>query len=239
MWGGASYERIARAFAPVHERLVELVAPAPGERFLDLACGTGEVALIAARAGAEVTGLDFSPGQLEKARAAAADAGLEVRFDEADVQELPYADASFDVVVSAFGMIFAPDHAGAASELTRVCRPGARVAITSWPEDDWFRLNARLRPDYENMTAREWADEEHVRALLPELELAFGRGESTIAAGSAEELWQLLATSVPGLKGWLDTLEPGEWESAHREFLKLLAKGELTREYVLVTGTRR
>ncbi len=130
----------------MHRRIIELVAPQPGERFLDLACGTGGVALIAARTGADVTGLDISADQLEKARAAAAEAGLEIRFDEGDAQALPYEDASYDAVVSAFGMIFAPDHQQAADELTRVSKPGARVAVTSWPNDEWAQLGARLRP---------------------------------------------------------------------------------------------
>jgi SAM-dependent methyltransferase len=197
------------------------------------------VALIAARRGAEVTGVDIAPGQLEKARAAADAAGLAIRFDEGDAEALPYEDASFDAAASAFGMIFAPDHQRAAHELTRVCRTGARVAITSWPEDDWHRLNARLRPDYENVGARMWADELYVRGLFPELELSFDRGESRIEAGSDEQLWQLLAASVPGLKAWLETLTPDEWESAHREFLQLIPDGVLRREYVFIRGTKR
>ena len=93
-----------------------------------------------------MTGLDISADQLEKARAAATEAGLEIRFDEGDAQALPYEDASYDAVVSAFGMIFAPDHRRAADELTRVSKPGARVAVTSWPNDAWAQLGARLRP---------------------------------------------------------------------------------------------
>lgn len=224
---------------PAHERLVELVAVRPGERFLDLACGTGGVALIAARAGAEVTGADISPGQLEKARAAAAAGGLSIRFDEADAESLPYADESFDVAVSAFGIIFAPDHAQAAAELTRVVGHGGRVAITSWPVDEWHRLNERLRPDYDDLQTSSWANEEYVRNLLPELELSFDRGESTVAAASAEECWQLLASSVPGLKAWLDEQDDAQREAAHQEFLPLLGDGSLTREYVLVHGTRK
>jgi ubiquinone/menaquinone biosynthesis C-methylase UbiE len=216
-----------------------LVAPKPGERLLDLACGTGGVALIAARAGADVTGADISPGQLEKARAAAAAAGLSIRFDEADAEALPYDDERFDAAVSAFGMIFAPDHVQAAAELTRVVRRGGRIAITSWPVDDWHRLNARLRPDYENLQTRQWADEQYVRKLFPELELSFDRGEATVRASSAEDCWQLLAASVPGLKAWLDLQDDEAREAAHQEFLPLLSGGALTREYVLTLGTRR
>ncbi len=186
-----------------------------------------------------MTGLDISPGQLEKAREAARAAGLAVRFDEGDCERLPYPDRSFDAAASAFGIIFAPDHARASAELARVCRPGARIAITSWPEDDWYRLNARVRPDYENATAPQWADESHVRALFPEVDVSFDRGEWTIAAPTAEELWQLLAASVPGLKAWLETLDDGAREAARREYLRLIPDGVLRREYVVILGRRR
>jgi SAM-dependent methyltransferase len=238
-WSGATYERIAEAFAPIHRKIVDTLALSAGERFLDLGCGTGGVALAAARTGADVTGLDISADQLEKARAAAADAGLSVRFDEGDAQSLPYPDGAFDAVASVFGMIFAPDHGRAAAELTRVCRPGARFAITTWTRDEWFRLGMRLRPDYEGMTSQRWADEEYVRSLFPEADLSFERGESTISGASVDDCWQLLATSVPPLKAWLGTLGPEERESAECEYKQLLGDGSLTREYVLILGTRR
>lgn len=238
-WSGATYERVAAAFAPIHRRMVETLEVRPGERFLDLACGTGGVALVAARAGAEVTGLDLSADQLAKARAAAADEGLTIRFDEGDAQALPYSDASFDALASAFGVIFAPDHLRAAGELSRVCAPGARIAVTSWFEDAWFRLNGRLRPDYEGLSSSRWSDEDYVRGLLHGFELRFERGESTIAAGSDEECWQLLSSSVPPLKAWLDTLDAGERDDARGQFLELMQDGALTREYLLVLGVRR
>jgi SAM-dependent methyltransferase len=238
-WGGATYERIAEAFAPVHEGMVERLDLQPGERFLDLACGTGGVALAAARAGADVTGLDISADQIAKARRAAEDEGFAIRFDEGDAQALPYDDASFDAVASAFGVIFAPDHRRVADELTRVCRPDARIAVTSWTEDAWFRLNARVRPDYEGLASIEWGDEAYVRGLLPELELRFERGESTIAASSDDDCWQLLSSSIPPLKAWLDTLDDGGRADAARQFSDLIDGGALTREYLLVLGVHR
>jgi SAM-dependent methyltransferase len=194
--------------------------------------------LVAAQTGAEITGLDISADQIEKARTAAAEAGLAIRFDEGNAQALPYADGDFDAVASVFGIIFAPDHALAAAELTRVCRPGARFAITAWTPDEWFRLGVRLRPDYEGETAHQWGDEEHVRALFPEATLSFERGESSISAASTDDCWELLSKSVPPLKAWLDTLGPEERESAASEYKQLLGDGSLTREYVLILGTR-
>ncbi len=239
LWSGASYERIAEAFGPVHERIVARLAPTREDRFLDLACGTGGVALVAARAGVEVTGLDISADQLEKARAAAAREGLTIRFDEGDCERLPYQDAAFDVAASAFGLIFAADHRRTASELARVCRPGGRAAITAWQEDDWSRLGARLRPDYEGVAAAPWGDESYVRGLLTDFELSFEQGEVTISAPSAEELWDLLAASVPPLKAWLAGLDADGRAAARGEYLRLLGDGELSREYLLVLGRRR
>jgi SAM-dependent methyltransferase len=225
--------------APIHRRIVELLAPKPGERFLDLACGTGGVALVAALTGADVTGLDISADQLEKARVVAGEAGLSIRFDQGDAQALPYQDASFDAVASAFGIIFAPDHAKAAGELARVCRAGARVAITSWPNDAWAQLGARLRPDYEGIEARPWSERDYVRGLMPQFYLEFDRGESTIAAESDEALWELLAASVPPLKAWLDTLDDAGREFAREQYTRLFEDGRLIREYVLILGTRK
>jgi SAM-dependent methyltransferase len=224
---------------PIHEQLVEALEAGPGVRFLDVATGTGGVALPAARAGAEVTGQDLSPDQIAKAREAAEAEGFAIRFDEGDAQELPYPGESFDVVASAFGVIFAADHERAAAELTRVCRHGGRLGVTAWPEDDWYRLNRRLRPDYENLTAVEWSEEGHVRSLLPEFELGFDRNEWTLEAESAEALWELLAASVPPLKAWLDTLNPAAREDVSGEFIPFLGEGVLRREYVRILGTRR
>src|SRR5438270_4600745 len=132
MWGGGTYERIAERFAPVHDELVRRLEPGPGVRWLDLATGTGGVALRAARAGAHVTGLDFAPAMLEQARAKGEAEGLEIRWELGNAQSLPYDDREFDVVSSCFGVIFAPDQAAVARELARVCRTGGRLGLANW-----------------------------------------------------------------------------------------------------------
>ena len=108
------WERLAESNAPSHDALVELLAPKPGERFLDVGTGSGGVALRAARAGASVVGVDVAEAALEQARRSAADESLDAEFVVADAQALPFEDASFDVVGSAFGVNFARDHAAAA-----------------------------------------------------------------------------------------------------------------------------
>lgn len=109
-----------------------------GTRLLDVGCGSGQLALIAARAGAVVTGCDISTNWLEKARTRAAAEGLEISFDEGDAESLPYEDAQFDAVVSLVGAMFAPQPDLVASELTRVCRPGGIIAMANWTPDGFI-----------------------------------------------------------------------------------------------------
>ena len=116
----------------MHVALVEYLAPSPGEQWLDLGSGAGDVAFHASRAGAVVTASDLSPALVETAQRRAAELGLDLTLEVADCQNLPYDDASFDVVSSSVGVIFAPDHERVAHELARVCRPGGRVGLTAW-----------------------------------------------------------------------------------------------------------
>ena len=240
-WSGASYERIAETFAPIHDRIVDALAIEPGTRVLDVACGTGGVALRAARAGAEVVGIDISADQLAKARDAAAAAGLSIRFEEGDCQELPYRDADFGAVTSAFGAIFAHDHERTAAELARVCASGGRLALTAWPADAWSETHARAgRTFVEDIDAREWSKEEHIRALLGEtFELELQTGEWRVEAESGEALWELASTSMPLLRAWLAEQDDEAHAHAERVYLEFLAPGVLEREYVLVLGMRR
>src|SRR5712691_5185566 len=132
VWGSAPWERVAPLLAPVHEHLVRVLHPRPGLRWLDVATGTGALALRAARAGADVTGVDLAPGLIATARRLAAEEGLAVRFEVGDAEALPCEDASFGTVSSAMGIIFAPDHPAVAHELARVCEPGGRIGFSAW-----------------------------------------------------------------------------------------------------------
>jgi ubiquinone/menaquinone biosynthesis C-methylase UbiE len=240
-WSGASYERIAETFAPIHDRVVAALEIESGTRFLDVGCGTGGVALRAARAGASVVGIDISPDQLAKARRAAEEQGLAIEFDEGDAQELPYRNGEFDAVASVFGAVFAPDQQRTAAELARVSRPGARFALTAWPADEWSEVHARAgRTFVEDADAREWADEEHVRKLLGDaFDLEFQTGQWRVEADSGEELWELASTSMPPLRAWLAEQDEEGRARAEKVYLEALASGVLARNYVLVLGTRR
>jgi SAM-dependent methyltransferase len=131
-WGQGHYEHTAAELAPVSAHVVELSELRPGERLLDLATGTGNAALLAAGAGALVTGIDAASRLIEVARARAAEAELDISFLVGDVQELPFEDGSFDVALSVFGLIFAADPDRALGEMLRVLRPGGRALFTAW-----------------------------------------------------------------------------------------------------------
>lgn len=205
---------------------------------LDLACGTGGIALRVARAGADTVGLDFSADQLEKARAAADAEGLAIQFDEGDAQRLPYADREFDAVISVFGVVLADDHQRAAAELARVCR--GRFAVTSWPHDDWVDVGERLgRYSHEGDNPTSWSQPEYVRGLLGgTFDLRFETGEYRVD-GAPDELWEFVSTSVPPIKTWLEQIGEGERENARRAYMDYFAPGYFRREYTLILGTRR
>ena len=167
-----------KSFAPLEafttmpaSALVEFAGVRSGEALLDVACGTGPVAVTAARAGATVRALDLTPALLEHARRNAKTAGVDIDFKEGDVEALPYADASFDVVVSQFGHMFAPRPGVAIGEMLRVLRPGGRIAFSTWPPDQFiarlFAMLARYMPPPPGAAPpAAWGDPEIVRERL-------------------------------------------------------------------------
>ena len=131
-WDAGRYERTAAELEPVARAVVDAARPRPGERVLDLACGTGNAALLAAQRGAAVVGVDAAPRLLEVARERARSLDIAAEFREGDLGALPVPDGATDVVLSVFGLIFAGDRARAVEEVSRVAAPGARVFITAW-----------------------------------------------------------------------------------------------------------
>jgi ubiquinone/menaquinone biosynthesis C-methylase UbiE len=117
MWGNGPYERITNTLRDMHALVIERIDPQPGERVLDAATGTGAVAILAAQRGADVVGMDLAPVLIETAQQRAAEEGATVRFEVGDAEAMSYEDASFDVVTSTVGVMFAPDHAAVAGEL--------------------------------------------------------------------------------------------------------------------------
>ncbi len=247
MWADADYERVAERFAAIHDELVAALEPAPGVRWLDVATGTGEVALRAARAGADVTGLDLSEGLLEQARAKVQAEGLPLTLDLGDAQALPYEDSSFDVVSSNFGVIFAPDHEAAANELARVCRGGGRLGVTVWrPKPALSALYERFQEEPPASQPEAWGDEERLRSLLGNaFELELHERVWSLEAESAEALWEFAAAAIPPLKAFAESLEAtrrDEFRAAMVEYWRgFESDGEVSepRPYLLVLGRRR
>ncbi len=131
-WIAGDFGQIAKSTAPGAEEFIKRLALKPGMKVLDVACGTGNLAVPAARTGAVVTGVDIAPNLLEQGRSRAAAEGLQIQFDEGDAEKLPYPDASYDAVVTMFGAMFAPRPELVAAELKRVCKPSGIIAMANW-----------------------------------------------------------------------------------------------------------
>jgi 2-polyprenyl-3-methyl-5-hydroxy-6-metoxy-1,4-benzoquinol methylase len=139
IWTLGDYGAIAERLRPISVDLLDTVGVAVGDRVLDVGMGDGNTAIEAARRGGEVTGIDLTPAQVDKARARMAAEGVDVTLAVGNAEHLEVTDAAFDTVVSVMGVIFVPDHEAAAGELARVCRPGGVVALTSWANEGWHR----------------------------------------------------------------------------------------------------
>jgi SAM-dependent methyltransferase len=185
-WSEGDFAIVAAVVMMVSEELVEALDVVPGERVLDVACGSGNAAIAAARrTWGNVVGTDFVPALLERARERAVTERLDVDFVEGDAAELPFGEGEFDVVTSVFGAMFAPDQQQAANELLRVCKPGGRIGMANWvpdgPVSQLFGIVAKHVPPPPGFTPPVlWGTEDHVRELLGDgvSELRFERKTS-------------------------------------------------------------
>lgn len=171
MWMAGDYGHFARYLEPGALAFFPRLGIVPGQRILDVACGAGQLSLPAARAGADVTGVDIATNLLDQARARARAAGLAIRFEEADAEDLPFDDATFDVVFSLIGAMFAPGPERVAAELLRVCKPGGRIVMGNWTAAGFvgrmFGVVARHVPPPAGMPSPVlWGDEAVVRDRL-------------------------------------------------------------------------
>jgi len=171
-WMAGDYGHFATYLEPGALEFLARLAVAPGTRMLDVACGAGQIAIPAARAGAQVTGVDIASNLIEQARVRAKAESVDVRFDEGDAETLPYKDASFDLVASLIGAMFAPQPERVAAELIRVCRPGGRIVMANWtPEGhvgQMFKIIGKhVPPSLLMVSPVKWGDEATVHERLP------------------------------------------------------------------------
>ena len=172
-WIAGDFGEIAKTYATGAGEFVRGLNLQPGMRVLDVACGTGNLALPAARLGAVVTGVDIAPNLIEQARENAKREGLTVQFDEADAENLPYADASFDAVITMFGAMFTPRPELTAAELKRVVRPGGAIAMANWTPTGFigqmFKIvGSHVSPPPAMPSPLMWGSEDVVRERLGE-----------------------------------------------------------------------
>jgi SAM-dependent methyltransferase len=170
-WSSGDYSRIAWVSVPLADVVVEAVGIRPGSKVLDVATGTGHVALAAARRFCNATGVDYVPALLEVARRRAAAEGLEVEFVEGDAENLPFEEGRFDFVLSAIGAMFAPSQQRTADELVRVTRPGGTIGMLNWTPSGFIgelfkTIGKHVSPPPELKPAALWGDEDHVRGLF-------------------------------------------------------------------------
>jgi len=232
-WASGDFAVIGTTLQIVGELLCEGIDLRAGERVLDVAAGNGNATLAAARRFATVTSTDYVPALLERGRRRAEAEGLEVTFQEADAEALPYPDASFDVVVSTFGVMFAPNHGRAASELWRVVRPGGRIGLASWTPQGFlgklFRtIAAHVPPPAGVPSPLLWGSESHLGDLFMDAEHIEHRVRNFAFRYRSPEHWVdvFRAYYGPVHKAFL-ALEPQRQAALELDLLALLRESDV------------
>lgn len=249
MWGSGPYQQVTETIRDLHEVLLERLEPTPGVRWLDLACGTGAVAEGAAAKGADVVGVDLAPALIETAKRRARTLGLEIDYRVGDAEALDFPDASFDVVSSACGIMFAPDHGASARELARVTKHAGLIGLANWTPTGgvarMFDMMAPFQPAPPPSNPFDWGDRSRVQELLDGwFELRFEEHISTLEIDSGEAYWKLFSTSFGPAKTLAESLgeRREELRRAWVDFFEqnYSSDGRIAhaREYLLVLGTR-
>ncbi len=230
-WASGDYGVIAARIAPLAESLVDSAGLRAGEAVLDVATGTGNAAIAAARCGCQVTGIDCVEALLERGRERAAAEGLSVHFMQGDAEDLPYAGASFDAVLSCVGVMFTPNHVRAARELVRVCRPGRTIALANWTPAGFVGRMFQTVAEYVSPPSLMWSPglwgtEEHVRCLLGRAvgDLALSRREFVFRFRSPMEFVEVFRDYYGPVRHAFDTLDERGRQAMHEDLVALVAR---------------
>lgn len=251
--GGRNYDQISRGIADSIEHCVLRLAPQPGERILDLATGTGWTSRLVARRGASVVGADIASELLEAARVNAQQEGLDIQYQLADAESLPFDNGQFDAVISTCGVMFASRQEAAAAELARVVRRGGRVALTTWlPDSNVFKMFQVMKaympppPTPAPHSPFEWGSTERVRELLgAAFDLKFEKGISYYREASAQAAWDTFSSSYGPTKSLAATLDDERRAQLQRDFIDFHAQFAtelgicVPREYLLTLGVKK
>jgi SAM-dependent methyltransferase len=228
IWAGGDYAAVATRIHPMAEDLVQAADLRAGDRVLDVATGSGNAAIAAARCECVVTGLDYVPALLGRARIRAACEGVTVEFVEGDAEDLPFPDAAFDAVTSVVGVMFAPDQERAAAELLRVCRPGGLIALASWTPDGFIgRMLATIAgyvpPPAGLRSPVEWGTEARIRELLGggAYDIQAARRDFVFRSVSAEGYIDFMARCYGPLRAAMGAVTPGERERLRDDLVNL------------------
>jgi len=229
-WASGNYARVAELVTDVGERIVERAGVKPGSEVLDVAAGTGNASIPAARAGAHVIATDLTPELFTVGRSRAVEAGVEIEWITADAEDLPFDDERFDYVLSSIGVQFVPRHEIVARELVRVCRPGGTIALGNWAADGyigrmWTVMGPYLPPPpaYASPPAA-WGRVEHIEQLFAEhpVRLSFERHALYFEAESPEAYIDFLTDSYGPVLGARNRLSgDGRWEQLRGELIAL------------------
>jgi SAM-dependent methyltransferase len=251
-WSSGDYAVVGSTLQIVGEQLCEALDLRSGHKVLDVAAGNGNVSLAAARRWCEVTSTDYVPALLDRGRARAAADGFDIVFKEADAEALPFADNSFDAVVSTFGVMFASRPEAAAAELARVCRRGGRIALTSWlPDSNLYKMFEVMKrympppPTPAPPSPFEWGRTERIQELLGRnFRLRFEKGVSYYREPNAEAAWGTFATGYGPTRSLAASLGPDRLAALREDFIAFHA-GFATdlgicvpREYWVTVGMR-
>lgn len=251
--GWAHFVPFEAMTTPCAAQLVKRACVRPGQRVLDVACGTGVVSVTAARLGARVTALDLTPELLERARENARVAGVEIDWHEGDVEKLPFGDAAFDVVLSEFGHIFAPRPDVALAEMLRVLKPGGTIAFSTWPPELFvgrmFALTASYLPPPPPGVAPppQWGDPNIVRQRLgPAVkDILFDRATMLVPALSPSHhrtAAEKAAGAMVRLVAELAEHDPAKLEQFRREYEALASEyfedNILRQDYLITRATK-